>query len=156
MSRGDTRRPQRRTTVDGSSAGARWRYVAGGSFVAVVLAIGLLLGFGDFVGRPDGAAAATPVRMSMAGFEPELIHATAGEELALELWTTDSALHLEGGVHSFISDELAIHEELPAESRMTVTLEMPEEAGVYDIYCDSCCGGRDNPTMHGRIHVAEA
>jgi hypothetical protein len=156
MSRGDTGRPQRRATIDEPSVTPRWRYLAGGSFVAVVLAIGLLLGFGDFLGRPDGAAAATPVRMSMAGFEPELIHADAGEDLVLELWTTDAALHLEGGVHSFVSDELGIHEELPAESRMTVTLPMPDEAGVYDIYCDSCCGGKDNPTMHGRIHVAEA
>jgi hypothetical protein len=157
MSRADTGRPQRRLPLEEEPAAvSRWRYAAGASCVAVVLVVGLLLGFGDFLGRPDGAAAATPVRMSMAGFEPEFIHATAGEELALELWTTDSALHLEGGVHSFVSDQLGIYEELPAESRMTVALQMPEEAGMYDIYCDSCCGGRDNPTMHGRIHVAEA
>jgi plastocyanin len=124
--------------------------------VAGVLAVGLFLGFGDFIGRPDGTGEAQPVRMSMAGFEPEMIHATAGQAVTLELWTTDSAAHLEGGVHTLISDELGIHEELPAESRRTVTLEMPTEPGTYDIYCDTCCGGKASPSMHGRIHVAEA
>ena len=156
MSRRDTGRPQRRSAIEESAETPRWRYLAGGSFVVVILAAGLLLGFGDFLGRPDGVAAATPVRMSMAGFEPEMIHATAGEEIAIELWTTDSALHLEGGVHTLISDELGIYEELPAESRKTVTLQMPDEPGTYDIYCDTCCGGKDSPTMHGRLHVAEA
>jgi cytochrome c oxidase subunit II len=156
VTRGDTGRPQRRTPADDPAAAPRWRYLAGGLVVAVILAIGLLLGFGDFLGRPDGAAAAEPVRMSMAGFEPQLIHATAGEPLTVELWTTDSALHLEGGVHTVISDELGIYEELPAESRKLVTLQMPEEPGTYDIYCDTCCGGEDSPTMHGRLHVVEA
>jgi hypothetical protein len=155
MSRQDTGRPQRRSPIDEPAATPRWRYLAGGTFVAAVLAVGLLLGFGDFLGRPD-AAAAEPVRMSMAGFEPEMIHATAGTELAIELWTTDSALHLEGGVHTLVSDELGIYEELPAESRKAVTLQMPDKPGTYDIYCDTCCGGKDSPTMHGRLHVAEA
>ena len=156
MSRRDTGRPQRRSPSDELTETPRWRYLAGGLFVTTILAFGLLLGFGDFLGRPDGVAAAEPVRMSMAGFEPEMIHATAGEEVAIELWTTDSAVHLENGVHTLISDELGIYEELPAESRKTVTLQMPEEPGTYDIYCDTCCGGKDSPTMHGRLHVAEA
>jgi len=156
VSRRDTGRPQRRSPIDEPVKTPRWRYLAGGSFVAAVLAIGLLLGFGDFLGRPDGAAASTPVRMSMAGFEPQMIHATAGEEVTIELWTTDSALHLEGGVHTLISDELGIYEELPAEARKTVTLRMPDEPGTYDIYCDTCCGGKASPSMHGRLHVAEA
>jgi cytochrome c oxidase subunit II len=152
----DTGRPQRRTILGESTVVPRWRYVAGASCVAVVLMVGLALGFGDFLGRPDGAGEAESVRMSMAGFEPEMIHATAGKAVTLELWTTDSALHLEGGVHTLVSDELGIYEELPAESRKTVTLQIPPEAGVYDIYCDTCCGGKDSPTMHGRLHVAEA
>jgi plastocyanin len=154
--RTDTGRPQRRTLIEESTAVPRWRYAAGASCVAVVLVVGLFLGFGDFLGRPDGAGEAQSVRMSMAGFEPEMIHATAGEAVTLELWTTDSTLHLEGGVHTLVSEEMGIYEELPAESRRTVTLQMPAEAGVYDIYCDTCCGGKDSPTMHGRLHVAEA
>ena len=156
MSRSESGRPQRRTLIEEPTAVPRWRYAAGASCVAVVLVVGLFLGFGDFLGRPDGAGEAQSVRMSMAGFEPEMIHATAGEKVTLELWTTDSALHLEGGMHTLVSDELGIYEELPAESRKTVDLQMPTEPGTYDIYCDTCCGGKDSPTMHGRLHVAEA
>ncbi|HEX7068987.1 MAG TPA: cupredoxin domain-containing protein [Candidatus Limnocylindria bacterium] len=154
MTRGDTSRPQRRRSADEIvEPPSRWRYVLGGTVVAGILATGVVLGFGDFLGRPGGAQS---VRMSMAGFEPRLIHAAAGEAVTLDLWTTDSAIHLESGVHTIVSDELGIREELPAESRKAVTLRMPAEPGTYDIYCDSCCGGKDNPTMHGRLHVAEA
>ena len=155
MTRHGTSNPQRHRSA-AEPTPHRWRPIAFGAFAAVVLALGGILAFGDFIGRPDGVASAEPVRMSMAGFEPQMIHAVAGEELSVELWTTDSALHLEGGVHTLISDELGIYEELPAESRRTVTMQMPAEPGTYDIYCDTCCGGKDSPTMHGRLHVAEA
>lgn len=91
--------------------------------------------------------------MSMAGFEPPVITAKAGQLLTLELWTTDAAPHLQGGVHTLISDELGFYEELPAESRRTVTLRMPSAVGDYDIYCDTCCGGRESPTMHAILRV---
>jgi heme/copper-type cytochrome/quinol oxidase subunit 2 len=57
-----------------------------------------------------------------------------------------------------ISDELGIYEELVAagpagESRRVVEIETPASPGVYDIYCDTCCGGRDSPTMHGKLVV---
>jgi hypothetical protein len=29
----------------------------------------------------------------------------------------------------------------------------PVKAGVYEFYCDICCGGRANPTMQGRLIV---
>ena len=82
----------------------------------------------------------------------------AGETVALELWTTDSAPHLHGGVHTLISDELGIYEELPAagttgESRKVVSIDTPTTPGTYDIYCDTCCGGKASPTMHGSLVV---
>lgn len=89
----------------------------------------------------------------MAGFDPPVITARAGELLTLDLWTTDAAPHLQGGVHTLISDELSFYEELPAESRRTVTLRMPTTAGRYDIYCDTCCGGKQSPTMHATLRV---
>ncbi len=120
----------------------------------MVLGVGVILGFGDFLGRPDAATGSVlPVRMSMAGFTPSVISATAGTELAVELWTTDAAPHLEGGVHTLISDELGIYLELPAESRRTVTISVPTVPGDYDIYCDTCCGGKASPTMHGTLRV---
>jgi hypothetical protein len=30
------------------------------------------------------------------------------------------------------------------------------KTGEYDIYCDTCCGGKASPTMHGKIVVDEA
>lgn len=131
-----------------------WRHVAGAAVAVVVLGAGIVLGFGDFLGRPDAdTTGAMPVRMSMAGFEPQVISAKAGTDVEIELWTTDAAIHLEGGVHTMISEELGIYEELPAESRRTVTIRMPMTPGDYDIYCDTCCGGKDSPAMHGTLRV---
>lgn len=157
--RHDTGRPQHRSSPGApEDRPARWRYAAAGVVVAVVLGIGLVVGFGDFLGRPDAAATgpAIPVRMSMAGFSPQVIEATAGDFLTLELWTTDAAPHLRDGVHTLISDELGVYEELAAESRRTVTLVMPTTPGEYDIYCDTCCGGKASPAMHGTIRVTAA
>jgi hypothetical protein len=152
MSRRGTGSPQWRRPPE-EPRPSRRRTIAVGAIAAVVLAVGGVLAFGDFFGRPDGTASAKPVRMSMAGFEPQVITARAGEELSLELWTTDAAPHLEGGVHTLISDELGIYVELPADSRRSVSLQMPTEPGTYDIYCDTCCGGKQSPTMHGQLRV---
>lgn len=150
----DTGRPQRHRIDDEAEHRARWRSVAAAGFVVVILGAGLVLGFGDFFGRPDGETAdALPVQLSMAGFDPAIITAKAGAELTVELWTTDAAPHLHNGVHTLISDELGIYEELAAESRRTVTLEMPTAPGDYDIYCDTCCGGKASPSMHGILRV---
>jgi cytochrome c oxidase subunit II len=123
--------------------------------VVVVLGIGIALATSDLTGRRGTAieANAVPVRASMAGFTPDVITAKAGETVTIDFWTTDSAPHLEGGVHTFISDELGIHEELPAESRRTFSFVAPKVAGDYDIYCDTCCGGRRSPSMHGIVRV---
>jgi cytochrome c oxidase subunit II len=149
-----TGRIQHRTAEGDAGRAGGWRYVVGAAVAVAVLGAGLVLGFGDFLGRPDtDTAAAMPVRMSMAGFDPQVISGKAGTDLQIELWTTDAAVHLEGGVHTLISDDLGIYEELPAESRRTVTLHMPGTPGDYDIYCDTCCGGKDSPTMHARLRV---
>jgi plastocyanin len=151
---GDTGRPQRHRTDDEPAPTPWWRYAVATGLVVAVLGAGLVLGFGDFLDRPDAQTAdALPVQMSMAGFDPGIITAKAGEELAVELWTTDAAPHLHNGVHTLISDELGIYEELAAESRRTVTLVMPTTPGDYDIYCDTCCGGKASPTMHGILRV---
>jgi hypothetical protein len=146
---------QRHRPPDDAEQRPPWRPIAGGAVVVAVLGVGVLLAFGDFLGRPEAdPTGATPVRMSMAGFGPEVITAKAGTDLQIELWTTDAAVHLQGGVHTMISEELGIYEELPAESRRTVTLRMPSAPGDYDIYCDTCCGGKASPTMHGVLRVS--
>lgn len=131
-----------------------------GLVIAGVLAVGGYLAFGDLAGQRGAAttADAIPVRLSMAGFTPSDVRVPAGQTMAIELWTTDAAPHLHNGVHTLISDELGIYEELPAagptgESRKVVTITTPTEPGVYDIYCDTCCGGKESPSMHGKLTV---
>jgi cytochrome c oxidase subunit 2 len=128
--------------------------------VVAALAVGGYLAFGDLAGQRGAATTgdAIPVRLSMAGFTPSEIVVPAGQAVAIELWTTDAAPHLQGGVHTMINDELGIYEELPAagptgESRRVVTIQAPAKPGTYDIYCDTCCGGKDSPTMHGKLTV---
>jgi cytochrome c oxidase subunit 2 len=125
-------------------------------FVAVVvgvLAVGAYLAFGDFLNRPAAAAGAIDVQSSMAGFTPSEIRVKAGTTVTLDWWTQDAAMHLQGGVHTMIAPELGLREELPAESRRAVTWQVPNKPGTYDVWCDSCCGGKESPTMHGKIVI---
>lgn len=151
-------KPRRDRSADRRS----WRIRQGlfGLIVAAALAIGGYLAFGDLAGQRGASTSANviPVRLSMAGFTPSEITVRAGEVVAIELWTTDAAPHLEGGVHTLISDELGIHEELAAagptgESRRVVSIRAPAKPGSYDIYCDTCCGGKASPSMHGKLTV---
>lgn len=136
------------------------RQGAFGLVVAGILALGGYLAFGDLAGQRGSASTAEviPVRLSMAGFTPSDVRVQAGRTVTLELWTTDAAPHLVNGVHTMISDGLGIYEELPAagptgESRRLVTITAPMEPGIYDIYCDTCCGGKASPSMHGTLSV---
>lgn len=143
--------------ADRASRPGRGRVLAFGGIVVAVLVVGGVLAFGDFFDRPDAAADATAgtidVQSSMAGFTPSEIHVTAGRTAVLNWWTDDAAPHLQGGVHTMIAPDLGLREELPAEGRRTVVWNVPDKPGTYDVYCDSCCGGKDSPTMHGKIVV---
>jgi heme/copper-type cytochrome/quinol oxidase subunit 2 len=55
-----------------------------------------------------------------------------------------------------VAPALGLNEQLPAESRRAVTWRVPNTPGTYDVYCESCCGGKDSPTMHGKIVVESA
>ncbi|MEO5918656.1 MAG: cupredoxin domain-containing protein [Candidatus Limnocylindrales bacterium] len=127
-----------------------------GVIVVGVLALGALLAFGDFFNRPAAAGGAIDVQSSMAGFTPSEIRVTAGSTATFDWWTQDASMHLEGGVHTMIAPELGLYETLSAESRRLVTWQVPDKPGTYDVYCDTCCGGKDSPTMHGRIVIDPA
>lgn len=131
----------------------RVRIVAFGAIAVLVLGVGGFLAFGDFLKRAPATAGAISVQSSMAGFTPAAIHVKAGQTAMLDWWTDDSAMHLEGGVHTLISPELGLYETLPAEGRRAVAFQAPDRPGTYDVYCDTCCGGKDSPTMHGTIVV---
>jgi len=127
-----------------------------GAIAVAVLTVGAYLAFGDFLNRPAAAAGTIDVQSSMAGFTPSEIRVKAGSTVTLDWWTQDASMHLENGVHTMIAPDLGLIEALPAESRRTVTWQVPNAPGIYDVYCDSCCGGKDSPTMHGRIVVESA
>ncbi len=164
---GETRHDRRATTIaerraqrDRARAAARRtdtaRKVAFGGVVVAVLAIGAYLALGDFLNRPSAAAGVIDVQSSMAGFTPSTITVTAGTAVSMTWWTQDAAMHLTNGVHTMIAPDLGLDEELPAESSRTVTWTVPDKPGTYDVYCDSCCGGKASPTMHGKIVVLPA
>jgi cytochrome c oxidase subunit 2 len=133
----------------------RIRGVVFGVIVVAVLGAGVYMASSVFVGQrgTTTVAAALPMRVSMAGFDPATIHAKPGETITLDWWNTDGAIHLTGGVHTLVSDTLGVRLALPAESRKTVTITAPTAVGDYDFWCDSCCGGKDNPGMHGTLRV---
>jgi plastocyanin len=127
-----------------------------GALVVGVLAVGAFLAFGDFLNRPTAASGTIDVQSSMAGFTPSVITVKAGDTVTLDWWTQDAAVHLQGGVHTMISPELGLREALPAEGRRSVVWTVPNKPGTYDVWCESCCGGKDSPTMHGKIVVEPA
>ncbi len=133
----------------------RVRTAAFGVVAVAILGAGVYLAGSVFLGQRDKTtvAAAIPMRISMAGYDPGVLHAKPGETLTVDWWNTDGAMHLQNGVHTLVSDAIGIREELPAESRRTITIKAPDKAGDYDFWCDSCCGGKDSPTMHGTLHV---
>ena len=153
---------KRTQSADYQARQRRTERIRMGAFVLIVagvLAVGSYLAFGDFVGQRGATttADAISVQSSMAGFGPP-IHVKAGQAVTLDWWTNDAAMHLQGGVHTMISPELGLNEELPAagasgESRRLVAFTAPMKTGEYDIYCDTCCGGKASPTMHGKIVV---
>lgn len=130
-------------------------------FVFGLIAIGVLAGgaifaFGDFLDRPAAAAGTIDVQSSMAGFTPSEIRVKAGTTATLDWWTQDAAVHLQNGMHTMVAPDLGLNESLPAEGRRTVTWLVPNRPGTYDVYCNSCCGGMDNPQMHGKIVIEPA
>ncbi len=138
------------------SHGSAGRPLAFAGVVIAVLAIGAFLAFGDFFRRPADVAGVINVQSSMAGFTPSTITVKAGATVTLDWWTDDAAIHLQNGVHTMVSPDLGLYEELPAESRRTVVWTVPNKPGTYDVWCQSCCGGKDSPTMHGKIVVQPA
>jgi plastocyanin len=134
----------------------RLRILAFAATVVVVLGIGVYLAGSDFLGQRGTSAAANvvPVRLSMDGFDPKVITVKAGQEVSLDFWNTDNAMHLDGGgVHTFIMDSQNINVKIPAEARQAFSFTAPLTPGDYDFYCDTCCGGKASPAMHGTLTV---
>ena len=99
---------------------------------------------------------AIKMTITMAGFEPNVIRAKAGETVKINLINPDSSMHTDGGgVHNFqLKAGLAnVNVTLQPESQKVFSFT-PTQPGEYHWYCDSCCGGKENPSMHGTLIVA--
>ncbi len=155
--------PEPNPTVERLRAGApRLARVAAFAVIAlVIVGGGVYAASSVFLGArgKDAPTGALPVRISMAGWDPKTIDVRAGQAISLHFWDTDSAMHLSemdpgsGGVHTFIMDDQHVRVAIPGEGSKDYTLTAPSKPGDYDFYCDTCCGGKGSPDMHGTLHV---
>lgn len=102
--------------------------------------------------RPAGAGV-VEIKGTMGGFSPSLIRAKAGRPLTVRLSSVDTRFHTDGGgKHQFAIDALGVNIIAPPLGSREATFT-PPAPGVYEYYCDVCCGGRANPTMVGKLIV---
>ncbi len=121
-----------------------------------VLSVAAFLAAEPLRSRPaasEPGASVPQVYVSMAGFEPRMLAAQAGQELKVQFVNPDSRFHTDGGGwHQFRIDGVGIDVRIPPSSQPTVTLPALA-AGTYEFYCDVCCGGKENPAMRGLLEV---
>lgn len=130
--------------------------------VIVVVVLGAAVWFLKPSPRPTAPAAAegnagesrvVSIEAHMGGFSTKVIKAKVGEPLTVQLTSLDNRFHTDGGGrHQFAIDELNVNIIAPPEGTATATFT-PTKPGVYEFYCDICCGGRANPTMQGQLIV---
>ncbi len=100
------------------------------------------------------AAADVRIQTTMEGFTPRVIQAKVGKPITIQLINRDTRFHTDGGGwHQFALDELGVNAKVGPESTQLVTLT-PTRAGTYEFYCDVCCGGKESPSMRGRLEVS--
>jgi cytochrome c oxidase subunit II len=129
--------------------------------LAIFGVIALLVGgaaIGLVVGRLAGPAAtdaaALQVHASMGGFDPPALSVKAGQRVKVELSSTDTSMHSDGGGwHQLAIDALGINWKVGPESSTVFEFTAPAVAGTYSWYCDICCGGKANPSMQGKLTV---
>jgi plastocyanin len=116
-------------------------------------AIGLVVTRLQGPGATDTAA--VQVHASMGGFEPAALTVKAGQPVKIELSSMDTSMHSDGGGrHQFAIDVLDIDWQVGPLSSEVFEFTAPTTPGTYSWYCDICCGGRENPTMQGKLTVA--
>lgn len=102
--------------------------------------------------RPRGGDV-VEIKGTMDGFSTDVIRARAGRPLTVRLTSVDNRFHTDGGgKHQFAIDALGVNIIAPPLGTAEATFT-PPGPGVYEYYCDVCCGGRASPTMRGRLIV---
>ena len=90
---------------------------------------------------------------TMGGFSTKTIRAKVGRPLTVRLTSVDTRFHTDGGGrHQFAIDALGVNLIAPPKGTREATFT-PTAPGVYQYYCDICCGGKANPTMVGTLIV---
>ena len=98
--------------------------------------------------------AAVQVHASMGGFDPPALTVKAGQTVKIELSSMDTSMHSDGGGwHQFAIDDLDINWKVGPLSSQVFEFTAPATAGTYSFYCDICCGGKENPSMQGKLTV---
>lgn len=101
----------------------------------------------------SSASAQYTVQVTMGGFQPATLSIPAGKPVTVKLVNTDSPYHTDGGgFHQFASPQLGIDAKVDPKSSKIITIPAAK-AGTYTFYCDICCGGKENPTMQGKLVV---
>jgi cytochrome c oxidase subunit 2 len=129
--------------------------------LAIFAGLALIVGgvaIGLVVTRLQGPVAtdtaAVQVHASMGGFDPPALTVKAGETVKVELSSMDTSMHSDGGGwHQFAIDALDINWKVGPLSSQVFEFTAPATAGTYSWYCDICCGGKENPSMRGKLTV---
>jgi hypothetical protein len=159
MSRARSSRNKKESRSGGLSRGAPPRAVRAGLRTRIGLlagsaaAVGAIVAFLLWPSARTGGAVDRSVEITMGGFAPQVIAASAGTPLRLELINPDSSLHTDGGGwHQLAIPALGVDGRVAPKSRAVV--DLPAAApGDYPFYCDVCCGGKENPSMQGVLRV---
>ncbi|HEY6203909.1 MAG TPA: cupredoxin domain-containing protein [Candidatus Limnocylindria bacterium] len=101
----------------------------------------------------DPAPVDVELRIDMGGFTPPTISAPADRLVRVRIVNPDSSHHTDGGgVHGFTIVKLGVDAKVQPETTQVVTIP-PSAAGDYAFYCDTCCGGKENPSMQGLLKL---
>lgn len=147
-----------RVRAGASSRPSRSRPFRLGAFAVIVFVVGGAA-IGLVVSRLQGPAAtdttAVQVQASMGGFDPASLTVKAGQTVKVELSSMDSSMHSDGGGwHEFAIDALGIDWKVGPLGTQVFEFTAPVAAGTYDFYCNICCGGKENPSMQGKLTVS--
>lgn len=94
------------------------------------------------------------LEINMAGWNPALVQAEAGQAVTITMINLDNQFHTDGGGwHNFVVPALDVEESVGPKQTRSFSFTATEP-GEYLFYCDICCGGKDNPFMQGKLIVS--
>ena len=137
--------------------GLRSRPIRLAAFAIIAVLVGgvaISLAVSRLQGPAATNTAAVQIHASMAGFDPPALTVKAGQVVKIELSSMDSSMHSDGGGwHQLAIEALGINWKVGPESGKVFEFTAPATAGTYSWYCDVCCGGKENPSMQGKLTV---